>query len=390
MNAPTYSLRPMSSKREAYLEVVRQLTDWVIEAGVVLRPVVDAYAEYVELNGREQRRSHPEYLLEALLLGVLWRARGADALQPNLVRGGLVAELVRERRSKLAPRCDGSSAELVAFGQRAKRGRIDPTLHEVAGLLDWMWATREYDGEHERLDGWSGFLSTTSAATNREILRLVIAFAVRFEAAAQRYLAPFTEGVDAFLEQRDTPLWSSDDAVRCSRKRVEYHLNMVGAELLNRAWRYGFLSRRHHVVIMPACARLQDESTCRAKRDDFTASCSHCAVGCAVSAVTRVAERMGAQVLFVTHGSKFTQYLDALTPKADEIGIVGIACASDLLGSGWRARAKGFMAQCVLLNESGCDHWRSAPAPTSCDLSELVRVLDRGVESSACVTHRVA
>ena len=390
MNAPTYSLRSLSSKREAYLEVVRQLVDWVIEAGVVLRPVVDAYAEYVELNGLEQRRSHPEYLLEALLLGVLWRARGADALQPSLVQGGLIAELVRERRSSLAPKGNGSSAALVAFSEKPKRGRIDPTLHEVAGLLDWMWATREYDGEHERLEGWKGFLSTTSAATNREILRLIIAFAVRFEAAAQRYLAPFTEGVDAFLERRDVLQLGSDNAVRCSRRSVEYHLNMVGAEILNRAWGYGFLARRQHIVIMPACARLRDERTCRAKHTDSTAMCSHCTVGCAISAVTRVAERSGAQVVFVAHGSRFYQYVESLAADASDIGIVGMACASDLLGSGWRARSKGIMAQCILLNESGCDHWQAVPAPTSCDLAELSRILDREVDVHACVAPRVA
>lgn len=160
--------------------------------------------------------------------------------------------------------------------------------------------------------------------------------------------------------------------------------------MLNRAWRYSFLARRQHLVIMPACARLRDERTCQAKQTDSTATCSHCAVGCAISAVTRLAERSGAQVVFVAHGSSFYQYVDSLAANASDVGVVGMACASDLLGSGWRARSKGIMAQCVLLNESGCDHWQAVPAPTSCDLAELGRILDRELDVHACVAHRVA
>jgi hypothetical protein len=42
-------------------------------------PVVD-YGDFIVDGGREARRTHEECLLEALLLGVLWRARGHEAL----------------------------------------------------------------------------------------------------------------------------------------------------------------------------------------------------------------------------------------------------------------------------------------------------------------------
>jgi hypothetical protein len=375
---------------EAYLDVVRQLADWVSVSGDVLRPVVEAYAEFVELNGVEQRRTNSEYLLETLLLGVLWRARGADALDSRPLGNGLVTELVRERRSGNDSHLEGSVHPVPALSAKNRRGRIDPTLLEITQLLDWLAATAEYEAEHQRLQGWKAFLSTTSAATNREILRLVLAFAVRFEATSQRLLGPYTQAVDGFLE-RQLGGDAGEHVARRSRRRVEYHLNMVGAELLNRAWRDGFLARRHHVVMMPLCTRLRDESACAAKHDASSLSCSHCAIGCAVSTVTRLTDSSGAETVCVTHGASSLQYLESLALMAGDVGIVEIACAPDLLASGWRARAKGFMAQCVLLNESSCDSWQTTPTSSSCDLKELARVLDRTeLEEASCVTHRVA
>jgi hypothetical protein len=198
------------------------------------------------------------------MLGVLWRTRGREATQSDPRTRGLVTELVRERRTGMARRCDGSNAELVNVELSVKRGRIDPTLSEIEQLLDWMLASGEYDDELGRLEGWKAFLSTTQPATNREILRLVVAFAVRFEAAAERQLGGFTTDVESFLRDELPSRPKGEATMQCSRRRVEYHLNMVGSEILNRAWRRAFLGCRRQVVVMPGCARLRGDADCRA------------------------------------------------------------------------------------------------------------------------------
>lgn len=237
MNAPTYALRPMSSQGETYLEVVRQLADWVVLSGDVLRPVIEAYAEFVELDGREPRRPSSEYLLEALLLGVVWRARGADVLDCGLVQRGVVTDLVRERRDVTGSQHTATISELKPSHGRTKRGRIDPTLQEITQLFDWMVRTADYDGECQRLEGWKAFLSTTSAGTNREILRLIVAFAVRFEATSNRLLGPYTESMDSYSNLQLGRRGEMGATSASLRRNVEHHLNVVGAELLDRAWR---------------------------------------------------------------------------------------------------------------------------------------------------------
>jgi hypothetical protein len=325
------------------------------------------------------------------VLGVLWRTRGREATQSDPKTRGLVTELVRERRTGMARRCDGSSAELANPELSVKRGRIDPTLSEIEQLLDWMLASGEYDDESGRLEGWKAFLSTTQPATNREILRLVVAFAVRFEAAAERQLGGFTTEVEAFLRDELPSRPKGEDTMQCSRRRVEYHLNMVGSEILNRAWRRAFLGCRRHVVVMPGCARLRGDADCRARVGKPELECRHCMLGCTISTATRQAERIGAEAFAVIHGSDFSRFLASETLNGGGVGIVGVACAAGLIGAGWRARKMGLAAQCVLLNASGCGHWQRVASPTAFELAELARILDRS-DADECtqVTPRVA
>lgn len=377
MKAPTYGLDSSHANDERYLDVVRQLADWVEEYGGLLRPLIDAYGESVERIGRDRRCSYLEYLVESLVLGVLWRARGGEALEPNERRRGLVTEIVRERRNNGIARRDSTTADLVTIGGKVKRGRLDPTLKEISLLLDWMFATGEYDDEHRRLEGYHAFLSATPPATRHEILRLIVAFAVRFEAIADHLLGRFTRGVERFIDVELTSRHRREDTVQCSRRRTEYHLNMVGAELLNRAWRKGFLARRRRVVVLPGCARLQANNHCRARLEATKLKCTHCSQDCIVSTTTRLAERFEAATIVINHGSDFTRYLDEQKEAGQDLGVIGVACAPGLIGGGWRIRDNGLMAQCVLLNASACKHWQSITEPTAFDLGELTRILSR-------------
>jgi hypothetical protein len=139
------------------------------------------------------------------------------------------------------------------------------------------------------------------------------------------------------------------------------------------------------VVVMPACLRRRSDPDCRADRTATELRCTHCTAGCAVSAVTRVAEREGAAAIAVVHGSDFSRFLRSPALSGTRVGLVGVACVPGLVGAGWRARAAGLAAQSVLLESSGCAHWRNEARPTRLDLRALRRVVhvDRAVRAAA-------
>jgi uncharacterized protein len=370
--APTYCLSPNGAPPEHYLEAVARCAAEVVAAGEALRPIVEAYAAYVELVRHQERRSHTEYLVEALVLGVLWRTRGHDATAPG-PRADLVDLLVRERAGGTRRR-DDTTARLLTRGVPFHTATLAPALADIRRLFAWLLASGEYDGEVERLAGWEGFLSLAEDSAG-DRLRSIVDFARNFEVMSERALGRYTAGVDRFVAHELPRREAREDTVQCSRRRTEYHLDMVGAELLNRAWRAAFLACRRRVVMLPACAR--KNPNCRALGSGAELRCRHCTPGCAVSAATRAAERAGAEAVAVRHGSDSSRFLRSLPRGEGDIAVVGVACVPGLVGAGWRARATGLPAQCVLLDFSGCSHWLERTTPTAFDLGELGRILDR-------------
>lgn len=382
MQTPTYSLHPQGTRRTAYAKMVSQLADDVLTLGSPLRPLVGEYGTFLANTSREIRRSDDEYLLEALLLGVLWLARGQEATAMERGYGDVLRLLAGERRAGCGRRRDGSNAVLVQMDGPSKHPDRDPSLEDLNTLLEWLLATGEYDDELARLRGWQEYFSTTPGRA-AENLRALVAFALTFEMMGLATLGDFTTRVDHFLVNVLPQRGAAEDTVQCSRARIEYHFNMVGAEILNRAWRDDFLACRRHVVVLPGCARRNSGSRCLGHGAHTEIRCRHCSADCSVSGATRVAARHGAQALAVVHGSDFSRFLDSPTLSGGDVGIVGVACVPGLVGAGWRARARGLPAQCVLLNASGCKHWTLAPTPTSLDMDQLDRLLFRDDERQA-------
>ena len=386
MNAPTYALNPGDGTQSNYLNDVSNLLSEVQTKGKVLQSTTAAFDRYVAQTNPGVTRSHEEYLFELLLFGVLWRSRGPEVKKAHTRHHGLIVELVRERRDGSAKRRDGSTSNLLDFEYPLERGKLNPSLQDFRDLLDWLLATGEYDDEVRQLSCWLKFFETRPFRIETT-LQLIVAIASDFEIRSKSYLGKYTSNVNHFLLNELRLRQGREDAIQVSRRRLEYHVNMLGAELLNRAWRNDFLACDQHVVVLPGCTRSACEAHCRAVRSDTELTCDHCNKNCGVSRATELARRHGIPVVAVVHGSDFSLFLRAAAARGKTVGIVGVACAPGLLGAGYRARALGLPAQCVLLDSSGCAHWNQSPSPSQFDPQEL-EVRMTGAERGPALTER--
>jgi hypothetical protein len=58
------------------------------------------------------------------------------------------------------------------------------------------------------------------------------------------------------------------------------------------------------------------------------------------------------------------------------VGIVGIACVSNLVSGGWKAKGLGLQPQCVLLDHCGCrKHWHEEGISTDNNMRRLRDIL---------------
>lgn len=376
----TYSLRNGGPDSAAYYGDVARFADEVVAAGEPLLPVIAGFMGSIAESEREPVRTKEEYLLELLMLGVHWRAYGDDAHDLACAPRCVLSSLADIRRANpfLKPAADWLRGVLstlyLAPADRDWHPR--PTLDHLDRLLGWLGAAGDYPEELGRLGAWRDFLRTRPENEAVAVLAAAIAFAEWFEEASVAALGVYTAGVDRFLEEEHPSYSWREDVIFAARPRVEYHLNMVGAELMNRAQRAAFLERPRKAVIVPACLRFHPRPRCRAVAGPLACECRGCEPRCRVRQLTQLGAEHGFDVFIVPHESSVFSGEAGRRLLGDGAGIVGITCVLNLLAGGWKALRLGLPPQCVLLDHCGCrKHWHNEGISTEIDMAELGRVL---------------
>jgi hypothetical protein len=202
----------------------------------------------------------------------------------------------------------------------------------------------------------------------------VLDFVDWFTARSEEVLGKYTSRVDGFLaEAGDRYRWR-EDRVQCSRSRSEYHLNMVGAELMSRAFRPEFRSSETTAVLIPGCMRARAAEDCKAVRVREGLRCEGCVPQCHVNQLREMGRRHAFETYIIPHASDLSLW----SPRHGQPrrGVIAVACVTTLVEGGWELKRYGVCAQCVLLDFSGCKkHWHPEGVSTTLNMRELKRVL---------------
>jgi hypothetical protein len=258
-----------------------------------------------------------------------------------------------------------------------------PRLRDVDRLCLWLEATGEFREQALRFVRWRAFWETMPASEWMEKGAAVFAFTRWFVSRAADVLGEYTVNVEPFLRSsRDRYRWR-EDRIQCTRSRAEYHLNMVGAEIMNRAFREEFSRTEKRAVLIPGCLRGRAENECEAVRVWEGLRCEGCLSRCRVNQLREMGKKRGFEVYIIPHASDLSRW----SPRAGSPsrGVVAAACITTLVEGGWELKRYDVPAQCVPLDYSGCKkHWHCQGIPTSLDVRELKRILnDHGSHAAA-------
>jgi len=251
------------------------------------------------------------------------------------------------------------------------------TVQYLSQLLGWMTATGELTEEAKRLHFWRAYLESISANDATAILKRAINLASWFKTHAQERLGPYTQNVDHFLDNRHPRYRWREDIFFCGRQPVEYHLNMVGTEILNRSFRKEFTQAERKVVILPPCMKAKLESGCQAVETPLGERCMACTPGCRVHQLTKLGEKHGFFVLVMPHDlDVFSGNGDGIS-KGASIGVVGVSCPLTNVMGGWEMKNLGVPAQGLLLDYCGCPwHWHEEGIPTDINFNQLLSIME--------------
>ncbi|HEX2945719.1 MAG TPA: DUF116 domain-containing protein [Clostridia bacterium] len=380
----TYSLRdPKNGSDIFYQELAAFADDVAGQFNELANSAVSGYVEYCKGKSISRLRSPQEYSFELLVLGTLWNIYSGDASGLEKVPAQLLTGLTKLRKQggSLKPGIDfirGILSTLYLSPDLYDHiYTLDVSVDHLGILLGWLDATGEFSREVLRLRQWEQYLRTLKKEEAEDIIATAITLAAWFEDRSEEALGKYTENVDRYLNEIRPEHYWREDVIFCGRRRVEYHLNMVGAEIMNRAFRKRFLNTRKKTVLIPACMRILSESECKGHHDERGFHCAGCTADCSVFKLIRMGRENGFGVEVVSHESSISANHGGYSWVSGDTGIVGVACVLNLIAGGWLLDDMDIPAQCVFLNYCGCrNHWSREGIPTEINLSQLKKVLE--------------
>ncbi|MBI5474289.1 MAG: DUF116 domain-containing protein [Ignavibacteriae bacterium] len=389
MTPITYKLDAEAPASTTYYPQAEAFTDEVLErAEETITPLARSYRRYLIEYELEDPRTVEEYAFELLNLGVLWRRYGSTALAVEMAPFRLLAFLSewRKKHQHIKPAIDIVRGVLMAFFLtpiEPRRTEATPCcLADLEYLVRWLEATGDFREDAIRFVRWLVFFSTLEPADFRTQMNVVVQFADWFESAGAGRMGAFTPNVDSFVRENAARYRWREDRFACLRSRVEYHLNMVGAEIMNRAFLNEYARSEKKTVLLPGCMRLRSAEECEGTTTPKGIRCAGCEARCRVNQIRMLGDRQGFDVMIIPHSSDLSLW--STKPGEPAQGVVASACLSVLVQGGWELKRYGVPAQCVLLNECGCSkHWHSEGFPTQIDVRELKRLVQPGCRTES-------
>lgn len=378
------SLSPMTyflpaGDDSAFYEELARFTDELLAA--IEAPVEEALArfrQFIVRTGLEEARSEQEYLVEFLAIGLFYQNYSGHAARSNRLVLSLLTRLftLRKRFSRLKPAVDRVRGVLITGLLHANPHPAPLSRAAFLRVLRWLDATGDFREEVVRLQRWRAYFDTLTDDRVVALLTHAVALAERFRVQAHAALGQYTRNIEAFIRSRHAAYRNREDYVFCGRGEAEYHLNMVAAEILNRALRAGFLRAPRKAVLLPTCMCAPGKGACRAAYRGREITCTSCTATCPAHLLKTRLQEQGVATFLIPHSSSFSQFLEQWQGQKD-IALVGVACVLNLLTGGYEMMKLGIASQCVFLDYSGCrKHWHPEGIPTNLNTRQLLKVID--------------
>jgi hypothetical protein len=378
METITYSLKANQSKSDNYYQDIKYFTDEILkEFERFNTSIIPELIMYSHENDSKIRK-YEEYIFEFLMIGTFWKEYSTRAVnldeKPQILLENLAN--IRNKNESAKESIDIVRGILITHFLLPIKEPIEDcpelNLKNYDKLLKYLQATGDFSQEIIRLKFWMEFFTRKSDREVLKYLKTALEFASLFETKSQIVLGKYTVNIEKFLkEKHEEHLWK-EDVIFCSRTEVEYHLNMVGAEIMNRAFKNEFNERPRKALLLPGCMRHHQE-TCNAKDTNLGLKCIKCSKMCNVYELVIMGEEYGFEVYIVSHES--SAFSKSTKKDRDELGIIGVACVSNLIAGGWKSESLNIPAQCVLLDQASCkNHWDQEGYPTNINIKQLMKI----------------
>jgi uncharacterized protein len=367
----TYSLHPQSSHSDEYYETIAIFVQkWSAKVKQQTAHIVSGFHRHLQTKAQPDR-SDDEIAFELLTLGVIILEHGHEFNRLSTSEKWFLPRLVlvQNRWPLFEPVIKALRGLINGLSKKQPFTEQKETV--IENLVAWLIANGETT-KADRFCQWRDFIHEGDAETADETVKLSMLLANEFSQESTQDLGKYTEMVDQFLLiTAPKHRWQYDHSF-VTKTRLEYHLGMLGTELLNWVQRRSFLNTAHKVVLLPPCMSAPSKS-CKATETSMGAKCAACTPTCRVNQITKLGVKKGFEVFMIPDDMHGLSSRSAV----GKVGVVGISCALTNWNGGWETSMLGIPAQGILLDYVGCKfHWDKYGIPTDTNINQLISIIN--------------
>ncbi len=445
LNSITYNLNV--ENHLDYYQKIEEFTEIVLsKSKMFIEDIILDYKEFLTKNPVENvyiDSFFEEYILELLYFGVLWKLYIKNALNLDPFYQKILAKLSNLRNKKeligssykvqideirgiLATKLlfnnngnkntnntnnngnnnmnntdnnkdnnadnNGNNKDIneVDVSESIENNEINLINLKIDLLLKYLEATGDYKESLKHLNIWKEFFLNKDENTLKSYFKSIMSFVSFFEDYAKKELHIYTSNVETFKESYLEYHLNNEDIIFCGRSELEYHINLFGAEVMNKIFQKSFKARKKRVLLLPTCMRIPKTHKCNAVNDKLGLRCTSCNNNCNIGEITKNLNgnynykdnnhedynyedndcNDEIPVYIVSHSSSILSNLT--NDDKTNVSIIGIACINNLIEGGWKISSHGIPPQCVILDYVGCKkHWTPKNIQTTINFNKL-------------------
>lgn len=370
MKYVTYNLQGDDITSDKYYEKVsvisRSVKKIIFKQG---NEYLNDFMQYIEENHIELLRTKDEYAIEFLMVGVMLSEYN---LYGNTVTKGFSAvfKLLNKLRQKdkLKNKVDIIKGVLISSILYKKNNK---EKYDLKNVVYWMNLSGDFNEEVYRLKVWISFFKNKDRKYINNLIKAAIDVTEIMEKICDDAFITYVKPLEKFLKNAPQKYKNREDLIYCNKGKKQYYFNMLCAQIMNEVYHEEFLKCKNKKIFAPACMR-QVEKKCKCVKGNYGYICRKCSSVCNINLLSRLVEKKNIEVCIIPHE---TDIKKLNIKEKDKIGIIGIACITNLMSGGWKALRLGFIPQCVFLDYCGCEkHWLDKGAMTSINSLNILKL----------------
>jgi hypothetical protein len=372
----TYNLEKENTGKDYYTHIKKFVDGFINDLPKGYKSILGDYKLFITGNKIEDLRTNYEYIYDLLFIGVVYKTYLPFALRISKLKTIIFTKLIKLRKvngytKEVSDRIRGILA--TWFLSETQSPNEFYNIDNDFELLEmWLEATNEFKEEVKRFRIFINYLKQKDEFEKEEIVEKLIKVTDSFIEKGEKELSVYTKNVNKFIEENLNNYKWKEDYIFCGRKEVEYHLSMVGAELLNRAFKQKYELTKKRALLLPACMREKSAELCKAKKMGLDLLCTGCSDTCKINNIKKKVKKYECETYIIPHSSDFSNWLKKWE-NTTEIGVIGVACPLNLMQGRLELRALNIPSQCVLLDYCGCkNHWCKDGIATGINNTQLL------------------